>query len=65
MDDALEKNVYIESAKFVCDKLNETSDHKYTHKQVRTVLKKDFDMSYRKIIPSSLHSNSVKNLVLR
>jgi len=36
-----------------------------TEQEIRTIMREDLDMKYRKVVPISIHGNSVKNLVLR
>ena len=55
----------IDSAKDVVTKVNVDAEAPVTEKQVRSVMKEELGMCYRKIKTVSLHSNSEKNLVLR
>ena len=36
-----------------------------TEQEIRMIMREDLDMKYRKVVPISIHGNSVKNLVLR
>ena len=45
--------------------MSEAENIKSTVAEVRSVMKEELGMSYRKIVTVSLHSNSEKNLVLR
>lgn len=45
--------------------VNELAEAPVTEQLVRSVMKEELGMSYRKIKTVSLHSNSEKNLVLR
>jgi hypothetical protein len=55
----------IDSAKDVVTMVNELAEAPVTEQLVRSVMKEELGMSYRKIKTVSLHSNSEKNLVLR
>jgi hypothetical protein len=49
----------------VLELVTQQQDIKSTVAEVRSVMKKELGMRYRKILTVSLHSNSEKNLVLR
>jgi hypothetical protein len=55
----------ISSAKEVVIEVNVHAEAPVSEKQVRSVMKEELGMSYRKIKTVSLHSNSEKNLILR
>jgi hypothetical protein len=55
----------ISSAKEVVTQVNVHAEAPVSEKQVRSVMKEELGMSYRKIKTVSLHSNSEKNLILR
>ena len=58
-------NIVIDSAQAIANEMNATNAEQVTEKAVRSVLREELDMRYRKIKTVSLHSNSEKNLVLR
>ena len=58
-------NCIIDSSKAVANDMNATYAEQVTENTVRSVMKEELDMRYRKIKTISLHSNSEKNLVLR
>jgi len=49
----------------VLELVTQQQDIKSTVAEVRSVMKEELGMRYRKILTVSLHSNSEKNLVLR
>ena len=55
----------IDSAKAVANELSANRAEQIKESEVRSVMKEDLGMRYRKIKTVSLHSNSEKNLVLR
>jgi prefoldin subunit 5 len=55
----------IDSAKEVAGKVNALAEAPVTEQLVRSVMKVELGMRYRKIKTVSLHSNSEKNLILR
>ena len=55
----------VDSAKAVADSINADGRKPVSENTVRSVMRDDLDMRYRKIKTVSLHSNSEKNLVLR
>ena len=60
-----ESNSIIDSAKSIVDKVDGLAEAPVSEQLVRSVLKEELGMRYRKIKTVSLHSNSEKNLVLR
>jgi hypothetical protein len=54
----------IDSAKEVAGKVNALAEAPVTEQLVRSVMKVELGMRYRKIKTVSLHSNSEKNLIL-
>ena len=58
-------NIVIDSAQAIANEMNATNAEQVTENTVRSVMKDELDMRYRKIKTVSLHSNSEKNLVLR
>ena len=60
-----ESKTIIDSAKSIVDKLDGLAEAPVTEKLVRSVMKEELGMRYRRIKTVSLHSNSEKNLVLR
>ena len=58
-------NIIIDSAKAIANEMNATNAEQVTENTVRSVMRDELDMRYRKIKTVSLHSNSEKNLVLR
>ena len=55
----------IDSAKAVAYDINAQDNMAVTERDVRSVMRGELDMRFRKIKTVSLHSNSEKNLVLR
>ena len=55
----------IDSAKAVANDINAQDNMAVTERYVRSVMREELDMRFRKIKTVSLHSNSEKNLVLR
>ena len=55
----------VDSAKAVADGINADGRKPVSENTVRSVMRDDLDMRYRKIKTVSLHSNSARNLVLR
>ena len=55
----------IDSAKDIVSKVNACAEAPVSEQMVRSVMKEELGMCYRKIKTVSLHSNSEKNLVLR
>ena len=55
----------IDSAKAVAEDINTQSSLAVTERDVRSVMREELGMRFRKIKTVSLHSNSEKNLVLR
>ena len=60
-----ENDHYLDSIASIVDSVNESIGIEVKPREVRNVLKQDFNMSYRKIKEVSTHVNSEKNLVLR
>ena len=60
-----ESRAIIDSAKSIVDKVGGLAEAPISEKFVRSVIKEELGMRYRKIKTISLHSNSEKNLVLR
>jgi hypothetical protein len=60
-----ESRSIIDNADSIVKKVDGLTQGPVTHKLVRSVLKEELGMCYRKIKTVSLHSNSEKNLVLR
>jgi hypothetical protein len=58
-------NVFVDSAEHVRRALQEDLGLEATVQEIRTVMREDLGMKYRKVVPTSIHGNSVKNLVLR
>ena len=58
-------NIIIDSAKSIANEMNATNAEQVTENTVRSVMRDELDMRFRKIKTVSLHSNSEKNLVLR
>ena len=58
-------NVFVDSARSVKKVLLEGLDMEASERQIRTIMREDLGMRYRKILPVSIHGNSEKNLVLR
>ena len=58
-------NIVIDSAQAIANEMKATNAEQVTENTVRSVMKDELDMRYRKIKTVSLHSNSEKNLVLR
>jgi hypothetical protein len=56
---------FIDSAANIKKEIKEKQDEDVSKKQILNVMKKDCELSYRKIKRISVHSNSEKNLVLR
>lgn len=61
----IKENINIDSSEQVAGRVLKTWGIKTTIIEVNEVLKKEMDMSYRKIVKSALHANSEKNLFLR
>ena len=59
------QNSYIDSVDTVNKVLEEKHEIKLKPWKVKDIMKKDLDMSYKKVKPISIHANSAKNLVLR
>ena len=55
----------IDSAKAVANDINVQDNMAVTERDVRSVMREELGMRFRKIKTVSLHSNSEKNLVLR
>ena len=60
-----ENNHYLDSVGSIVDSIVDDIGLEVKPHEVRDVLKKDFNMSYRKIKEVSTHINSEKNLILR
>ena len=60
-----QQDTFIDSAASVQKVLLE--EHQMEKKQslIRSVMRDDLDMRFRKVLPVSIHANSKKNLVLR
>ena len=58
-------NTIIDSISGIKIKVNELTQSPVSEQLVRSVMKEELGMRYRKIKTVSLHSNSEKNLVLR
>jgi len=60
-----QQDTFIDSAAAVQKVLLE--EHQMEKKQslIRSVMRDDLDMRFRKVLPVSIHANSWKNLVLR
>ena len=63
--DMITNNAVIDSANQVTGKLNRKLPHKYKQHQVRSIMKDDMGMQYRRIQVVALHTNSMKNRILR
>ena len=58
-------NVIIDSVAMLKDKLQEENGIEAKENEIRSVMKDNLDMRYKKILAASIHANSAKNLVLR
>lgn len=58
-------NVFVDSAREVRKALMDTTGADVKEPEIRSIMKEDLGMRYRKLVPVSIHGNSQKNLVLR
>ena len=56
---------FIDSADHVLKNLSKELSLKTNNQEIREVMKKDLVMSFKKVKPVALHTNSVNNLVCR
>ena len=61
----MNRDDFIDSAANIKKEVKEKLEKDVSKKQVLNVMKKDCELSYRKLKRISVHSNSEKNLVLR
>ena len=60
-----DNNAFIDSAGTVLKVLEENHQIKAKQKEICSIMKHDLGMSYKKVLPVSIHANSPKNLVCR
>ena len=60
-----QSNAFLDSAKRVKETLKKDYELEVTELEVTRVMREDLGMKFRKVVPISIHGNSVKNLVLR
>ena len=59
------QDTFIDSAATVQKVLLEEHQMESKQRLIRSVMRQDLDMRYRKVLPVSIHANSQKNLVCR
>ena len=60
-----ELDTFVDSAKTVKKTIEETHKLQTTDGEIRSVMRKDLGMRFKKVIPVSIHTNSETNLVCR
>ena len=60
-----EANHFIDSAEMVQRRLKAERNIEVKQKEIRSIMRKDLNMSYRKIQAVTVRTNSEKNLILR
>lgn len=61
----IEKHTFLDSVASIHQAISNESNLAVKEKDVKHVLKHELQMSYKKVLPVSIHANSTKNLVLR
>ncbi len=64
IESMVSQHVFLDSVESIHDTIQTQHQLKVKKKEVHHVLKHDLEMSFKKIIPISIHGNSAKNLVL-
>jgi len=65
IESMVSQHVFLDSVESIHDTIQTQHQLKVKPKEVHHVLKHEMEMSFKKIVPISIHGNSAKNLVLR